>query len=80
LLNTKQIRVEQKISIAELARRSSVTRSYICELEMGNYNNPGLKVICKLCKGLECTPNDLIPEKLYWGNVDGKSLYGKTDS
>jgi putative transcriptional regulator len=80
LLNIKKFRGEKNISIAELARRSGVTRSYICELENGTYANPGLKTICKLCKALRCTPNNLIPEKLYRGDVDGESIYGNTDS
>lgn len=80
MLNIKKFRGEQSISISKLAKRAGVTRSYICELEKGTYDNPGLKVICKLCIGLGCTPNDLIPEYLYQGDLDRKILYGEIEN
>jgi putative transcriptional regulator len=67
LLNTKILRSAKGFTVAELARRSGVARGYLCEMEKGKYDNPGLKIICSLCNALECTPNDLIPEELYKG-------------
>lgn len=64
-LNTKELRKIKKMSLAQLSRKSGVARGYLCELEEGKYKNPGGEVICKLCKALGCTPNDLIGEK-YW--------------
>lgn len=63
--SVKDIRESKKISTLQLSKRSGVARGYICELELGKYKNPGLFVICKLCKALTVTPNDLIPEELY---------------
>lgn len=63
--NLKKIRKSKKWSELQLSKSSGVARGYICELELGKYKNPGLIVICKLCKALTVTPNDLIPKELY---------------
>ncbi|MFT5872782.1 MAG: putative transcriptional regulator [Clostridium sp.] len=64
-LKTKELREIKKMSLAKLSRESGVARGYLCELEEGKYKNPGGEVICKICKALKCTPNDLIDKK-YW--------------
>lgn len=53
------------MSVAELARKSGVSRPYILQLESYIYNNPSLDKIIGLCKALGITPNDLIKEELY---------------
>lgn len=65
MLNLEKIRLEKGISVAELARRSGVSRPYICQLENHIYGNPSLKTILNLCKALEVTPNELIKEEYY---------------
>lgn len=55
-----ELRTKKKMSRLQLSKLSGVARGYICELEDGKYNNPTVNVICKLCQGLGCTPNDLI--------------------
>ena len=64
-LKTKELRKIKKMSLAQLSRKSGVARGYLCELEGGKYTNPGGEVICKLCKALGTTPNDLIEEKCW---------------
>jgi transcriptional regulator with XRE-family HTH domain len=65
VLKTKEYRKFKKISISQLSYKSRVARGYITELEQGKYENPGLQTICKLCKALEVTPNELIKEDLW---------------
>ncbi|MBL4933024.1 helix-turn-helix transcriptional regulator [Clostridium paridis] len=69
ILKTKEYRKINKLSISQLSYKSKVARSYISELEEGKYDNPGIQVVCKLCKALKITPNDLINEELWkWGD------------
>ena len=70
VLNLKSIRKSKKLSQLQLSKRSGINRSYICELENDIYINPGLDVVCKLCRALEVTPNELICEKNYRGDKD----------
>lgn len=65
MLNLQKIRLEKNMSVAELARRSGVSRPYILQLESKMYNNPTLDKIIGLCKALDVTPNELIKEELY---------------
>lgn len=59
-LRITQIRRKRRMSITYLSKISGVARGYISSLEQGFYDNPSVNVICKLCKALGCTPNDLI--------------------
>ena len=70
VLNLKLIRKSKKISQLQLSKRSGISRSYICELENDLYINPGLDVVCKLCRALDVTPNELICEKNYRGDIN----------
>lgn len=63
--NLKMLRNEKELSIKQLSLRSGIARGYLSEIESGKYKNPSLDVICKLCKALEVSPNELIPEE-YW--------------
>ncbi|MDF2889751.1 MAG: Cro/C1-type DNA-binding domain [Clostridia bacterium] len=58
-LKISEIRMRRHWNQSRLAKESGIARSYISELERGLYD-PNLKTICKLCKALGCTPNDLI--------------------
>jgi transcriptional regulator with XRE-family HTH domain len=48
----------------ELSIRSGVSRSYISELERDGHEAT-IDILCKLCRGLKLTPNEIIEEK-YW--------------
>lgn len=50
---------------SKLSMVSKVSRSYIVEIEKDIHNNISIAVLCDLCKALECTPNDIIPEEYY---------------
>ncbi|WP_034438073.1 helix-turn-helix domain-containing protein [Clostridium ihumii] len=65
VLNTKEIRKSKGLSISKVSYKSKVARSYLTELESGKYVNPGLQVVCRLCKSLKTTPNDLINKDLW---------------
>jgi len=58
-IRLKELRNEKGWTQEQLADASGVGRSYISEIESGIYN-PTADIICKLCKALNCTPNDLI--------------------
>lgn len=59
-IKLEQIRKQRKMTKRQLSKRAGVSIGYLSELEQGKYNNPSAEVICKLCKALRCTPNDLI--------------------
>ena len=63
----KRLRVLNNYSNLEFSKISGLSRSYISELEKGVYENIGINIICKLCKALKVTPNELIPEEMWRG-------------
>ena len=65
VLKLKMLRNKHQLTVSQLSYKSNVARSYITELEAGKYDNPSLDVICKFCKALKVTPNDLIDKKLW---------------
>lgn len=65
VLHTEQYRKMRNISVNQLSYKSKVAKGYLTELEEGKYKNPGLQIICKLCKALKVTPNELINMNLW---------------
>lgn len=65
ILDIKRIRTSKKISISKLAKITGVSRSYLSEIESGIYSNPGINTVCKICKALHVSPNELV-NKDYW--------------
>lgn len=65
VLKTEEYRKMRSLSISKLSYKSKVSRGYITELEEGKYENPGLQTICKFCKALKVTPNELIENELW---------------
>lgn len=65
VLKTKEFRKEKQLSLSQLSYKSGVARGYLTELEEGKYINPGVQIVCKLCKALKVTPNELIHENLW---------------
>lgn len=65
----KQIRYyrrAKRLSQYELSKRSGIAKGRISEFESEKEElNPKLFTICRLCKALEVTPNDLIPMYLW---------------
>lgn len=61
----KMVRVMNSQSKSKIAKLTGLSRSYISEIESGKYDNPSLNTILKLCKALECSPNDIIPKNYY---------------
>ncbi|MFC4714059.1 helix-turn-helix transcriptional regulator [Planococcus dechangensis] len=56
--NLKDIRIEIGMSIAELSRRSKVSRMTISKIENGE-SNPTIKTIVALSKVLKKSPNEI---------------------
>ncbi|MBU3109349.1 helix-turn-helix domain-containing protein [Clostridium gasigenes] len=63
--NLIEIRKNNKLSQKELSILSGVSRSYISEIEKGIYKNISIVILCSICKVVNITPNELIPEHLY---------------
>lgn len=63
----EKCRKEKGVSIRKLSLMTGVSRTYLTGLEEGIYENPGVRVICAICKALDITPNDIIEEE-YWSN------------
>lgn len=68
--NLKDLMNAKKVSNYQLSKMSGIAKGYITELENGVKDNPSMKIVCKICKVLEVTPNELIPSCL-WGMEDG---------
>ncbi|MEG0133370.1 MAG: helix-turn-helix transcriptional regulator [Clostridium sp.] len=62
MLRVKEIRKSKGMTQIQLAKMSGVSRSYISELENDGYTI-SIYILCKLCKALAVTPNDLIEEE-----------------
>jgi transcriptional regulator with XRE-family HTH domain len=58
-LRLAEVRKRRKVSQLQLSKKAGISRSYVSEMETGKYN-PSLPMLCKICKILNCTPNDLI--------------------
>lgn len=63
--NIMEFRNKKKLSQKDLSELSGVSRSYITEIEKDTYNNISIVILCNLCKALNVTPNELIPQHLY---------------
>ena len=58
-MKLKDIRKDRKITLARLSQISSISTSYLSELEKGKYEATESKVI-RLSLALGVTPNDLL--------------------
>lgn len=63
--NLKSYRRKRRLSQMQLSKLSGVSRSHISEIESDKYKNITIDVLCKLCRALYLTPNDLIPAEKY---------------
>lgn len=61
----KNYRRSKRLTQNGLSNLSGVSNSYISQIENNIYTNISLYFVCDLCKALEVTPNDLIPEHYY---------------
>lgn len=53
------------LSQVKTSKKCELPRTTYRDIESGKIKNPTLFQICKLCKGLEISPNDLIPNKCW---------------
>lgn len=58
----KELRLEQKLSISELAEKAGVAKSYLSSIERNLQTNPSIQFIEKICQVLGVSVNDLIKE------------------
>lgn len=63
--NVKNVRLNLGLSAREFANRCNISRATLYDIETGRVKNPCVFQICKICKGGNTTPNDIIPEH-YW--------------
>jgi transcriptional regulator with XRE-family HTH domain len=59
-LKIKEQRLKKKWSVRKLSIISGVSIGYLSELEHDIYENPSVRVLCKIKKALGCTLDDLI--------------------
>ncbi len=57
--NIRALRCQRGMSQQELAERSKVSNSYICQCESGK-KTPSVKLLDKLAKALDCRLSELI--------------------
>lgn len=65
IVKLAEYRQAKGLSIRKLSKISGVSRTYISDIERDICENPSVEIICKLCKVLGVTPNDIISEE-YW--------------
>lgn len=63
--NIQMYREAKGISKREMAKLCKLPRTTYRDIESGDIKNPTLFNICKLCRGFNLTPNDLIPKE-FW--------------
>lgn len=63
-LKIKEIRIAKGMSAAMVSKLSGVSKSSISEMENDKHDATVITV-CKLCKALKVTPNELINEELW---------------
>lgn len=59
-LNLKNILNERKISYRELAKRTKISASRICDIANEKHSNPGIKIVYTLSKELNITLDELV--------------------
>lgn len=59
-LRIKEIRIKKRWSLGKLSVLSGVSKGYLSELEHDVYENPSVRVLCKIKKALGCSFDDLI--------------------
>jgi XRE family transcriptional regulator, master regulator for biofilm formation len=58
----KQLRIEKKMSISELAEKANVAKSYLSSIERNLQSNPSIQFIEKISSVLGVSVNELINE------------------
>lgn len=61
--NIKQIRLKRNMRQDELAEKSGITQSMLCQIERG-VKNPSLQVGYEISKILDCSMEDLLEEQI----------------
>ena len=51
----KSIRIEQKITLEELAKKCGISAGYLCHLERGSRTHPSVEIMEKIAKALNKT-------------------------
>lgn len=72
----KQLRLERKMSISELAERAQVAKSYLSSIERNLQSNPSIQFIEKISDVLGVSVNELINEQedIQKDELDGEWL------
>jgi DNA-binding Xre family transcriptional regulator len=58
-MHLRKIREERKMTMYQLMKKTGLSGSLIFDYENEN-KEPGLTNLIKLCKALECSPNELL--------------------
>lgn len=56
----REMRMEKKLSLSELAKRTKITKSYLSNIERNISTNPTIDVIQKLANGFKVHPSVLL--------------------
>ncbi|GAB1793271.1 helix-turn-helix domain-containing protein [Priestia megaterium] len=56
----REMRMEKKLSLSELAERTKITKSYLSNMERNISTNPTIDVIQKLASGFKVHPSVLL--------------------
>ncbi|PGK22486.1 transcriptional regulator [Priestia megaterium] len=56
----REMRMEKRLSLSELAKRTKITKSYLSNIERNICTNPTIDVIQKLASGFKVHPSALL--------------------
>ena len=66
----RELRIENRLTQTELAKRSGVSQPYINELENGKKVNPSIIILGKLANALGAKVSELLDDDVNEGMVD----------
>ncbi|OES44973.1 helix-turn-helix domain-containing protein [Domibacillus iocasae] len=61
-IKIKYMRLQQGLSITQLAKKANISKSYLSYLEKNPATNPSLQIVSKIAAALDTSPNYFIDE------------------
>jgi DNA-binding XRE family transcriptional regulator len=72
----RQIRENNGIGLAEAAKEAGLMRQRLWQIEQDTSDNPSIKTIAQVAKGIHCTTNDIIHGTIYDNGAPASSGSG----
>ena len=63
MLTIRERRKAVGMTQKELAETVNISKTYLCEIELGKKENPGVALLCKLAQALGVSVDELLMDK-----------------